>query len=64
MEVNDQLHAPAILPPRKELPVSVQKRAESILESILTLWRREKSLTTAGNRTTFPRLPFLGPSLF
>jgi hypothetical protein len=52
MEVSGQLHAPAALPPppRKELTVSIWQEAGWTLESIWTLWRREKSCT-AENRT-------------
>jgi hypothetical protein len=35
MEVSDQLHAPAALPPRKELPVPIVEEAGSYLTTTL-----------------------------
>jgi len=42
MEISSQLHAPAALPPGKQLSVPIGKGAG---------WRTEKFLVAAGNRT-------------
>jgi hypothetical protein len=44
MEVNGQLHASVTLPPEKELPVLIVQKVGWGPESVLTLWKREKSL--------------------
>jgi hypothetical protein len=62
MEVSGQLQASTALSPRNENPVPVGEEAGLASESVGTLWRREKSLTPAGNRT--PCRPFCSPSLF
>jgi hypothetical protein len=40
---NDQLHAPAVLPTRKEPPVSIENEAGWAPEPVWTTWRRENS---------------------
>jgi len=42
MEVISQLHASAVLPPRKELPIPLVYEAGWVPELVWTLWRREK----------------------
>jgi hypothetical protein len=51
MEVSGRLHASAILALGKERPVLIAQEAGWTPEPVLTLWRREKSLAHAGNRT-------------
>jgi hypothetical protein len=49
MEVSGQLHAPAALPPWKEHPVPIRYEAGWGLESVWTLWRREKYFCRESN---------------
>jgi hypothetical protein len=56
MEVNCQLHAPDALPLRKVPPVSFEQEAGWASEKVWTLWRREKSLVPAGNRSAMSRM--------
>jgi hypothetical protein len=51
MEVCGQLLAPAALPPGKEPPVPIRYEAGWAAQPVLTLWRKDKSLAKAGNRT-------------
>jgi hypothetical protein len=46
MDVNDQLHASAALPPGP-----IVQEAGWAPEQVWTLWRREESLAASGNRT-------------
>jgi hypothetical protein len=57
MKVNGLLHAPATLFTAKEPPIPMGYETGRIPEPVWTLWRRKKSLATAGNRTTIPWLP-------
>jgi hypothetical protein len=51
MEVNGQIHAPAVLHPRREPPVPIGQEAGWASEPVSsTLWRRE-NLTPAENQT-------------
>jgi hypothetical protein len=50
-KVNCHLHAPAALPPVKELSAPIAYEAGRAPELVWTLWRREKYLAPAGNRT-------------
>jgi hypothetical protein len=43
MEVSGQLHAPAALPPVKELPVLIGQETGRTPELVWTTWRRENS---------------------
>jgi hypothetical protein len=49
--MNGQLHAPAALSPRKQLPVPIEQDAGLASESLWTLWSREKLIASVGNRT-------------
>jgi hypothetical protein len=51
MDVSGQLQVQAALPPKKEPPVSIGLEARWAAQSVSRLWRREKSLALAGNRT-------------
>jgi hypothetical protein len=51
MEVSGQLYVPAALPPKKEHLLSIGQEAGWAPEPVWTLWRRDKSLAPAGNRT-------------
>jgi hypothetical protein len=51
MEANGQLHGPAALSPGEQTPVTIGEDAGWTPEPVMTLWRREKSLDCAGNRT-------------
>jgi hypothetical protein len=59
MEVSGQLHAPATLLSWKEPVVSIVQEAGWGLESVWTLWRKERSLGPTGNRT--PAVPVAIP---
>jgi hypothetical protein len=50
LEVRGQLHASAALSPKKKLPETIVYEAEWAPEPIWTLWRRQKSLASAGIR--------------
>jgi hypothetical protein len=52
MEVNGQLHTLAALPPGKEPLIPIGYEAEWAPDPVWTLWHREKSLASAGNRTS------------
>jgi hypothetical protein len=51
MEVSGKLHALAALHLGKEPSVDIEEQTWWAPEPVLTLWRREKSLTLVGNRT-------------
>jgi hypothetical protein len=51
MEGSSQLHAPAALPPEKELPVPIGYEAAWVPEPVWNLWCREKCLAPAGKLT-------------
>jgi hypothetical protein len=52
MMVNGQLHAPAALSPGEDPPVPIGQEAGLAPEPFWTLWRREKFLDPAGERTS------------
>jgi hypothetical protein len=52
LEVNDQLHVPL----GKQYPLPIVQETDWAPELVRTLWRREKSLVPAKNRTPIPRL--------
>jgi hypothetical protein len=45
------LHAPTVLPPRKQFPVYIEQEDAWATELVLTLQKSENSLAPAGNRT-------------
>jgi hypothetical protein len=49
--VSGQLDVTAVLPPGKEPPVRIVKKAGWAPEPVWSAWSREKSLTPVGNRT-------------
>jgi hypothetical protein len=51
MGLNSNLHAPVTTPPGQEPPVRIGYEVGWAPESASTVWRREKSLAPAGNRT-------------
>jgi hypothetical protein len=51
MEVSNQLHASAVLLPKKESPISIGQEIGVAPEPVWTLWRIEESFAIAGNRT-------------
>jgi hypothetical protein len=51
MEVSGgQFHVPVTLTPRKILPVPIAQKVDGTLHMDWTLWRREKSFASVGNR--------------
>jgi hypothetical protein len=54
MEMSGQLRASAASPSEKASHVTIAGSASP--ESMWTLWRREETLATTGNRTPIPRL--------
>jgi hypothetical protein len=52
MEVNSQIHSPAVLPMGKEPPVHIGMQVGWTPEPVWTLWSREKILSPTGNRTS------------
>lgn len=54
MAVVGQLYAPAVLPPGKELLVTIEQEAVWVPDLARTLWRRQNSVVCAGNRTVLP----------
>jgi hypothetical protein len=54
MEVSGYLHAPTALPPGKQLMIPIVEEAGRTPVLVWTLWRREKYLAPAGNRTQTP----------
>jgi hypothetical protein len=51
MELGGHLHAQVALPTGKELPVPIGYETGWAPEPIWTLWNKEKSLASPGNRT-------------
>jgi hypothetical protein len=51
MEASGQIHAPAALLPRKELLVVIGEEAGWASQPVWTLWRSEKRVAPAGNRS-------------
>jgi hypothetical protein len=51
LEGGGQIHAPAALPPGKEVQVPIGWEAGWVSETVWMLWSREEFLTPAGNRT-------------
>jgi hypothetical protein len=43
MEVSDQLHVPAVLPPVKQIQIHFEKEAGWATEPVCMTWRRENS---------------------
>jgi hypothetical protein len=50
MKVSGQIDAPAALLPNKDAPVRIGQEAVWTSEPVWTQWRREKILSSAGNR--------------
>jgi hypothetical protein len=53
---NGQVHAPDALTPEKNSLAHVDEEAESALQPVSTIWRREKTFAPNRNRTTVLRL--------
>jgi len=51
MEMSGQLHAPAVSPQEKEVPVRIRQEAGWAPEPEWTRWRGENVSALAGNRT-------------